>query len=59
MGITIHIDGEVQSDSIDVVMDFVEACVNKGMDLDDVMASMLCAVSAILEAEVVDEAEWQ
>lgn len=38
-----------------LLMDFVEARVNEGTDVDDIVASMLCAVSAILEAQAIDK----
>ena len=51
MTIIIEIDQGVEPDSIDLVMDFVEACYNQGVELDDIIASLLCAASALLEAE--------
>lgn len=54
MTIIIEIDEGVEPDSIDLVMDFVEACAAQGMEIDDIIASMLCAVSALLEVKDTD-----
>jgi hypothetical protein len=54
MTIIIEIDEGVEPDSIDLVMDFVEACAAQGMEIDDIVASMLCAVSALLEVKDTD-----
>lgn len=54
MTIIIEIDEGVEPDSIDLVMDFVEACHNRGIEFDDIISSMLCAVSALLEARDTD-----
>ena len=55
MTIIIEIDEGVEPDSIDLVMDFVEACHNQGVELDDIIASLLCAASDLLESR--DEGE--
>lgn len=59
MAVVIHIDDKNSSSSTDAVLDFVEACVEGGADIDDIIASMLCAVSAILEARALDRMEMQ
>jgi hypothetical protein len=59
MSVVIHIDDNIQTESIDLVMDFVEACVDEGEDVDDIVASMLCAVSAILESQAIDKEGMQ
>lgn len=51
MTIIIQIDEDVEAESIDLVMDFVEACCERGIEMDDIISSMLCAVSALIEAE--------
>jgi len=59
MAVVIHIDDNIAANSTDAVLDFVEACVEEGADIDDIIASMLCAVSAILESQAIDEMEMQ
>lgn len=59
MSVVIHIDDNLQAESTDMVMDFLEAMVDEGYDLNDLVAAMLCCVSAIMEAEVMDEARMQ
>jgi hypothetical protein len=59
MSVMIHIDDKLQAESTDMVMDFLEAMVDEGYDLNDLVAAMLCCVSAIMEAEVIDEARMQ
>jgi len=57
MSVVIHIDDNLQSGSTDLVLDFVEAMTQQGYELDDLVAAMLCAVSAIAEAQSIDQAE--
>ena len=57
MSVVIHIDDNLQSDSTDLVLDFVEAMTQQGYELDDLVAAMLCAVSEIVEAQSIDQAE--
>lgn len=57
--ITVHIDNSAQAASTDRVLDFVEECINEGLELDDIIASMLCTVAVLIEAESTDEQEWQ
>jgi len=55
MSIVIHIGEDIRADSTDTVLDFIEACVEEGADIDDLVASMLCAISAILESEAINK----
>jgi len=57
MSVVIHINDNLQSDSTDLVMDFLEAMIDEGYDVNDLVAAMLCCVSAVMEAEVIDRAE--
>ena len=59
MSVIIEIDDDVQAESIDLVMDFVSASLKQGIDKNDLIASMLCAVSAILEADATDKTQMQ
>ena len=59
MTVVIHIDDNLQAESTDIVMDFLEAMVDEGYDMNDLIAAMLCCVSAVMEAEVIDRAEMQ
>lgn len=59
MAVVIHIDDNIKADSTEAVLDFVEACVEEGADIDDIIAAMLCAVSAILESQAIDQMEMQ
>jgi len=50
MAVTFHIGDQIEADRTDAVMDFVQEQVDNGADVDDLIASMLCCVAAILEA---------
>lgn len=54
MPVTFHIGDQIGGDSTDAVLDFVEEQVNNGADIDDLIASMLCCISAILEGEQIE-----
>jgi hypothetical protein len=59
MTVVIHVDDKLQAESTDLVIDFLEAMVEEGYDMRDLVAAMLCCVSAALEAELMDKAEMQ
>ena len=59
MSVVIHIDDKLQAESTDMVMDFLEAMVDEGYDLNDLVAAMLCCVSAVMEVEAIDESRIQ
>lgn len=54
MTVTLHIGDQIDGDSTDAVLDFVQEQVNNGADVDDLIASMLCCISAILESEKIE-----
>ena len=54
MTVTFHIGDQIDGDSTDAVLDFVQEQVNNGADVDDLIASMLCCISAILEGEQIE-----
>ena len=57
MSVIIRIDDDASAESTDLVLDFVEAMVEEGYDPNDLVASMLCAVSAIMEVQAMDKSE--
>jgi len=59
MPVTFHIGDQIEADSTDAVMDFVQEQVENGADVDDLIASMLCCVAAILEASDVEDERLQ
>jgi len=54
MPVTFHIGDQIDGDSTDAVLDFVQEQVNNGADVDDLIASMLCCISAILESSDIE-----
>jgi hypothetical protein len=55
MPVTFHIGDQIDADSTDAVLDFVQEQVNNGADVNDLIASMLCCISAILEASDIED----
>ena len=55
MPVTFHIGDQIDADSTDAVLDFVEEQVNNGANVNDLIASMLCCISAILEASDIED----
>ncbi len=51
----IEVDGD-KAESVEKIMDFVAGLLKQGHDLDDITASMLCVVSALLEHRAEAEA---
>jgi hypothetical protein len=55
MSLIIRIDDNASAESTDLVLDFVEAMVEEGYETNDLVVAMLCAASAIMEAQAMDK----